>query len=51
MIYFSIFLSLLAISLCIFILFKFETLKKEKLKKEIKDNYVAMPKLKRVKNT
>jgi hypothetical protein len=46
MIYFSIFLSLLAISLCIFILFKFETLKKEKLKKEIKDNYVVMPKLK-----
>ena len=46
MIYFSIFLSILAITLCIAILFKFESIKKEKLEKEIKDNYVVMPKLK-----
>jgi hypothetical protein len=46
MIYLSIFLSILAITLCISILFKFESLKKEKLEKEIKDNYVVMPKLK-----
>jgi ATP-binding cassette subfamily F protein uup len=37
MIYFSIFLSILAITLCIAILFKFESIKKEKLEKEIKD--------------
>jgi len=46
MIYIATFLSLVAIILCSILLFKFDSLKKEKLQKEIKDNYVVMPKLK-----
>lgn len=46
MIYIATFLSILAITLCSILLFKFDSLKKEKLKKEIKDNYVVLPKLK-----
>jgi len=46
----SVLLSLVAITLCIFILIKFNSLKKEKIIKEIKDNYVVLPKLKTLPN-
>ena len=46
MIYLSIFLSVTAISICIITLFKFKSLKKERIEKEIKDDYIVMPKLK-----
>jgi hypothetical protein len=53
MIYFSIFLAILSIGFCIFILNKFNSLKREfrgTITKEIKDNYVFLPKLKQLPN-
>jgi hypothetical protein len=46
----SIFLSVTAIGFCIVILFKFDSLKREKINKEIKDNYKVLPKLKQLPN-
>jgi hypothetical protein len=46
----AILLSVTAIGFCIVILFKFDSLKKEKITKEIKDNYVVLPKLKQLPN-
>jgi hypothetical protein len=53
MIYLSIFLAIFSIGFCIFILSKFNSLKKdfkEKITKEIKDSYVFLPKLKELPN-
>ena len=53
MIYFSIFLAIFSIGFCIFILNKFNSLKKEfrgTITREIKDNYVFLPKLKQLPN-
>lgn len=53
MIYFSIFLAILSIGFCIFILSKFNSLKREfrgTITREIKDSYVVLPKLKELPN-
>ena len=53
MIYFSIFLAIFSIGFCIFILSKFNSLKREfrgTITREIKDSYVVLPKLKELPN-
>ena len=53
MIYFSIFLAIFSIGFCIFILNKFNSLKREfrgTITREIKDSYVVLPKLKELPN-
>ena len=53
MIYFSVFLAILSIGFCIFILSKFNSLKREfrgTITREIKDSYVVLPKLKELPN-
>ena len=53
MIYFSVFLAIFSIGFCIFILSRFNSLKKEfrgTITREIKDSYLLLPKLKQLPN-